>query len=147
MMLAYWHWVILGLSLVALEVMIPGAFFIWIGIAALILGGITFLFPLMSVTAQLLLFGIIALLVTILGRKIIRLQAEGGDTTTLNRRGQQFVGQVIVLDAPIINGRAHVTVGDSKWRIQGPDLPVGAVVKVVGVDGNLLIVVQDEDAQ
>lgn len=147
MMLAYWHWVILGLSLVALEVMMPGTFFIWIGIAALILGGITFLFPLMSVTAQLLLFGIIALLVTILGRKIIRLQVEGGDTATLNRRGQQFVGQVIVLDAPIINGRAHVTVADSKWRIQGPDLPTGAVVKVVGVDGNMLIVVQDEDAQ
>ena len=147
MMLAYWHWAILGLSLVALEVVMPGAFFIWIGIAALILGGITFLLPLISVTAQLLLFGIVALLVTVLGPKTIRFQVKGEEATALNRRGQQLVGQVIVLDAPIVNGRAHVTVGDSKWRIQGPDLPVGTVVKVVGVDGNMLVVAQEEDVQ
>lgn len=139
MMLAYWHWVVLGLVMIALEVMIPGAFFIWIGVAALILGGATFLLPL-SVTVQLLLFGVVALSVTVLGRKIIRIQANGGSPSTLNRRGQQFVGQTIVLDVPIVNGRAHVTVADSKWRIQGPDLPAGAVVKVVGVDGNTLIV-------
>jgi membrane protein implicated in regulation of membrane protease activity len=144
MMLAYWHWVVLGLGMVALEVMIPGAFFIWIGIAALILGGITFLLPL-SVTAQLLLFGVVALLITVLGRKIIRLQVNGGPPATINCRGQQFVGQTIVLDVPIVNNRAHVTVADSKWRIQGPDLPAGAVVKVVGIDGNMLIVIQQED--
>lgn len=142
MMLAYWHWVILGLGMVALEVMIPGAFFIWIGITALILGGATFLFPLMSVTTQLLLFGVVAPLVTVLGRKIIRLQTNGELPATLNRRGQQFVGQTIVLDVPIVNSRAHVTVADSKWRIQGPDLPAGSIVKVIGVDGNMLIVVQ-----
>jgi membrane protein implicated in regulation of membrane protease activity len=142
-MLAYWHWVILGFSMVALEVMIPGAFFIWIGIAALILGGTTFLFPLMSLTGQLLLFGVVAPLVTVLGRKVVRLQDDGGAPATLNRRGQQFVGQTIVLDVPILNGRAHVTVADSKWSIQGPDLPAGSVVKVVGVDGNVLIVIQE----
>lgn len=144
MMLAYWHWVILGLALVALEVMIPGAFLLWIGVAALILGGMTFLLPLTSVTAQLVLFGVMTLLVTILGRKIIRLQARGEAPATLNRRGQQFVGQTIVLDAPIINGHAHVTVADSKWRIKGPNLPAGIVVKVVGIDGNMLIVIKED---
>jgi membrane protein implicated in regulation of membrane protease activity len=142
-MLAYWHWVILGFSMVALEVMIPGAFFIWIGIAALILGGTAFLFPLMPLTAQLLLFGVVAPLVTILGRKIVRLQDDGGAPATLNRRGQQFVGQTIVLDVPIVSGRAHVTVADSKWSIQGPDLPTGSIVKVIGVEGNMLIVIQE----
>lgn len=144
MTLAYWHWVVLGLGMIALEVMIPGAFFIWIGITALILGGITFLFPL-SVTAQLLLFGVIAPLVAVLGRKIVRLQVNGGPPATINRRGQQFVGQTIVLDVPIVNNRAHVTVADSKWLIQGPDLPAGTIVKVVGIDGNMLIVIQQED--
>lgn len=142
MTLAYWHWVILGFSMIALEVVVPGAFFIWIGIAALILGGTTFLFPLMSLTAQLLLFGLLAPLVAVLGRKIIRLQADDGAPATLNRRGQQFVGQTIVLDVPIVNGRAHVTVADSKWSLHGPDLPAGSVVKVVGVEGNMLIVIQ-----
>ena len=143
MMLAYWHWVILGLGMVALELMIPGAFLLWIGIAALILGGITFLFPL-SVTVQLVLFGVIALLATIVGRKVIRLQVDDGAPVTLNRRGQQLVGQTIVLDVPIVNDHAHVTVADSKWRVKGPDLPAGAVVKVVGVDGNMLIAVKED---
>jgi inner membrane protein len=128
-MLAYWHWVILGFSMIALEVTIPGAFFIWIGIAALILGSTTFLFPLMSLTAQLLLFGVAVPLVTVLGRRIVRLQADGEVPATLNRRGQQFVGRTIVLD--------------SKWTLQGPDLPSGSVVKVVGVEGNMLIVAQE----
>ncbi len=144
MTLAYWHWVILGLLMVALEVMIPGTFLLWVGIAALILGGTTFLFPLMSVTTQLVLFGVMALLVTILGRKIIRLQANEEVPATLNRRGQQFVGQTIVLDVPIVNGHAHVTVADSKWLIKGPDLPAGVIVKVVGIDGNMLIVVKED---
>lgn len=144
MMLAYWHWVILGLGMIALEVMVPGAFFIWVGIAAIILGGITFLFPLVSVSAQLVLFGILALLATIIGRKIIRIQMNGSVPMLLNRRGHQFVGETLALDAPIVNGHAHITVADSKWRVKGPDLPAGAVVKVVGVEGNMLVVVSQD---
>ena len=144
MMLQYWHWIILGLVLIAAEVMVPGAFFLWVGIATLILGGITFLFPLTSVAIQLVLFGVLSLLTTIVGRKVMRNISEGTQPLLLNRRGQQFVGELIALDAPIVNGQAHVTVGDSKWRVKGPDLPVGTVVKVVGVDGNMLIVVKKD---
>lgn len=141
MMLAYWTWVVLGLSMIAAEVIMPGAFFIWVGVAAFILGGITYLFPLMSASAQLVLFGILALLSTIIGRKVIRIQVKGSIPTLLNRRGQQLVGQTLVLDVPIVNGRAHITVADSKWTVKGPNLPAGAIVKVVGVEGNMLLVV------
>lgn len=144
MMLAYWHWIILGLCMVALEVMIPGAFFIWIGITAIIMGSIVFLFPLIPIATQLVLFGVLVLLVTVLGRKIVRVQLSGEGPMTLNRRGQQFVDETIVLDVPIVNGHAHVTVGDSKWRIKGPDLPEGTIVQVVGVEGNMLIVMKKD---
>lgn len=140
MILAYWHWVILGLVMVALEVLVPGAFFLWIGITTLIMGGVTFVLPLLSVTFQLILFGILVLVVTVLGRKIVRFQSAKESFTTLNRRGEQFVGETIILDVPIVNGHAHVSVADSKWRVKGPDLPAGAVVKVIGVEGNLLVV-------
>ncbi len=145
MMLQYWHWVTFGLILIATEVMAPGAFFLWLGITAFMLGGIIFLFPFTSVSIQLVLFGIFAPLVTIVGRKIICHLSNSGVPLLLNRRGQQLVGQIITLDVPVVNGHAHVTVGDSKWRVKGPNLPAGVSVKVVGLEGNMLIVAaQDE---
>lgn len=141
MTLAYWHWLVFGFCLVATEAMIPGAFFIWVGTAAIVLSGIVFIFPTIETSSQFVLFGIMAPLFAIIGKKVLRKQMGTHPETLLNRRGQQFVGQVITLDAPIVHGHAHVTVGDSKWRIKGPDLPIGVDVKVVGIEENMLIVV------
>lgn len=147
MMLEYWHWVVFGFLMITLEVMIPGAFFLWVGIAAFLLGAIVFLFPFTSLAIQLVTFGVLALLATIAGRKVMRQVTSTATPSLLNRRGQQFIGEVIALDVPIVNGQAHVTVGDSKWRVKGPDLPAGTVVKVVGVDGNILIVIANDPSK
>ena len=42
---------------------------------------------------------------------------------------------------PIVNGRGSVKIGDSIWRVTGPELPWGAQVTVIGADGTLLKVV------
>jgi membrane protein implicated in regulation of membrane protease activity len=141
MILIYWHWVMFGLVMIAAEVMVPGAFFLWLGISALIVGGIAFLFPFTSAPVQVVLFGVLAILATIIGRKIMRKLLKGAVPSLLNRRGQQLVGEIITLDAPIINGHAQVTVGDSKWLVKGPNLAIGTDVTVVGIEGNILIVV------
>ena len=57
------------------------------------------------------------------------------DQPNLNRRGQQYIGRVFSLSAPIINGVGKVTVDDSTWKVKGPDLPAGTHIKVSGVDG------------
>lgn len=144
MTLVYWHWLLLGFSLIATEVLIPGAFFLWIGITAFFLGALSFLFPTLPMTPQLVLFGILAPLITFVGRKIVRPPSQEAPSL-LNRRGQQLIGEVIVLDVPIIHGHAHVTVGDSKWRVKGPDLPAGVEVQIKGVEGNTLIVTMIND--
>jgi membrane protein implicated in regulation of membrane protease activity len=105
-----------------------------------VLGGIVFIFPMTTVAVQLTLFGVIALAATVVGRKVMRNISKGTAPLLLNRRGQQFVGESLMLDAPILNGHAHITVGDSKWLVKGADLPSGTVVTVVGVEGNMLIV-------
>lgn len=140
MIIHYWHWIILALGMIAAEVMLPGAFFLWVGIAAGILAGTVFLFPFTSPSVQLVLFGVLSILTTIMGRKAMRPFAKEATPSFLNRRGQQLVGQTLTLDVPIVNGHAHVTVADSKWRVKGPDLPIGASVQIVGVEGNMLIV-------
>ncbi|NUO72762.1 MAG: NfeD family protein, partial [Frateuria sp.] len=56
----------------------------------------------------------------------------------LNRRGEQMIGQRFVLIEAIVNGRGKARVGDGEWLVAGPELPLGATVEVVGVDGNTL---------
>jgi membrane protein implicated in regulation of membrane protease activity len=64
---------------------------------------------------------------------------EPGDAL-LNRRGEQKIGQRYVLAEAIVHGRGKAKVGDGLWLVSGPDLPVGAMVEVVGVDGTTLVV-------
>jgi len=49
-----------------------------------------------------------------------------------------MIGQRYVLIEAIVNGRGKARVGDGQWLVTGPDLPAGAEVEVVGVDGALL---------
>lgn len=141
MILAYWHWIIFGLVLMAAEMLFPGAFFLWIGAAAICVGTISYVVSDLPTAIQLVLFGICGPLFAFMGRKIMRTQRQVGLPSLLNRRGQQMVGKVFTLDVPIVHGHAHATIGDSKWRVQGPDLPAMTDVQVVDVDGNMLIVV------
>jgi membrane protein implicated in regulation of membrane protease activity len=42
-----------------------------------------------------------------------------------------------------VNGRGSIHSGDTIWRVEGPELPKGARIKVVGADGTLLQVESD----
>ena len=44
-LVSFWHWWILGLVLLIIEVFVSGAFFLWMAVAAGILGGALWLFP------------------------------------------------------------------------------------------------------
>lgn len=55
MELIWWHWVALGLGLIALEMIISTFFILWMGLGALITGLVSYILPL-SFTAQILLW-------------------------------------------------------------------------------------------
>ena len=137
--LGFWVWIILGLALVAAEAVAPGIFLIWFGLAAILTGLADAWFGL-SWLAALLVFAGLALAAVVLGRAVTgggRQVSREGD---LNRRGQDFVGRVFALEAPIAGGEGRVRVGDSSWRLTGPDAPAGASVRVVRVEGGTLVV-------
>ena len=48
------------------------------------------------------------------------------------------MGQVFHLTEAIVDGRGRMKVADTMWRVAGPDLPAGAKVRVVGVEGTVL---------
>jgi len=65
---------------------------------------------------------------------------EGGGRPALNRRGQSLVGHIFTLDSPIEAGCGRIRVGDSFWRIVGPDAAAGTNVRVVRIEGATLVV-------
>lgn len=136
--LGYWHWWILAAVLVIFEVFAPGAFFLWLGIAAAVVGGIVFLVPAMTWEYQVLLFSILSVISIVVWRKFFRQTAADTDQPALNRRGEQYVGRVFTLTEPVSDGMGKIRVDDSTWKIRGEDCPVGTQVEVTGVDGTIL---------
>jgi hypothetical protein len=136
--LLFWHWWVLALILVILEMVMPGFFLLWIGIAAGVTGLLLLLVPATSWQVQFVVFGVLALGSILAARYYIRRNPIETDDATLNRRGEQYIGRVFTIDEAIINGIGKVRVGDSVWRAAGPDLPAGERVKVVGVEGTML---------
>ncbi|MBS0381552.1 MAG: NfeD family protein [Proteobacteria bacterium] len=138
--LHYWWWV-LALILIAGEVLAPGFFMLWIGVAAAVMGIVTWVLPGLGALAQAVLFVILGIASCVSYWKFIRPRLARHDdpvARTLSRRGEQMVGQRYVLAEAIVNGRGKARVGDGQWLVAGPDLPAGAEVEVVGVDGSLL---------
>ncbi len=146
---SFWHWLILGLALMILEILTPSSFFLWLGAAAMIVGGLLWLMPGMGLGIQLILFSALSILTIALGRRYLRRHPIPSDHPTLNRRGIQSKGRILTLDTPIVNGVGRARMDDTLWRVIGPDLPAGSRVKVIGVEGNALRVrplLQDEEA-
>ena len=65
---------------------------------------------------------------------------------TLNRRGEQYIGRVYVLEEAIANGRGKVRVGDSIWMVEGDDMPAGEKVRVTDISG-ITFIVEAADGQ
>lgn len=137
--LGAWHWSFLGLILLFLEMIFPGAFLIWIGVASLITAGLTYVFDLMFV-GQLMIFVFSSLASIAYGTWFYRSLEISQGPALINRKAEQMVGFVFELSDPIMNGVGHMKVGDTRWRVQGPDLAAGSKVVVVNLSGNSLIV-------
>mgnify|MGYP003754350887 CR=1 FL=1 len=136
MTLHYWWWAA-AFVLIAAEMIAPGFFLLWIGLAAAAMGFITWLAPDIGALPQAVIFAVLALASCVVYWRWFRHAGDrvDPDNANLNRRGAQHVGKRYVLDTPIQNGRGKARVGDSYWIVEGPDLPAGTEVEVVAVDG------------
>lgn len=138
--LEFWHWMALGVALAAVETVVPGAFFLWLGIAAIVTGLVKLVVPGMGWEGQAIVFAICAVVSTVIWLILWRRRPIDTDKPLLNARGEQMVGRQITLDEPMVNGEGMAKIGDTQWKIRGPDFMRGARVKVVDVQGTVLIV-------
>ena len=135
----HYGWWLLALILIGAELLLPGFFLLWIGIAAAAMGVVLMLLPPQSLLAEAMLFAALSLVSCFLYWKFVRRAlTEPSEQPLLNRRAAQFIGRRYVLDTAIVNGQGKARVGDSQWLVEGPELPAGATVEVIGVDGATL---------
>jgi inner membrane protein len=132
-----WVWIVVGVILLALELVIPGGFLLWLGVAGVITGLAAMVQPI-DWPFQFLIFGGLSLILIVAWMRYFKGRDQASDKPLLNQRGDQLVGHEAVLDEPIRNGFGRLAFGDSIWRIAGPDLPAGQRVRVVAADGAVL---------
>jgi membrane protein implicated in regulation of membrane protease activity len=137
MSLDWWHWWVAAAVLAALETFLPGAVAIWFGAAALVVGAVLLVVP-VPWQLQLVMFGALGAIALLLWRRYKTPEGGQSEQPTLNQRGVHYIGQEFTLAEAIRSGSGKVVVGDTVWLAQGSDAPVGARVRVVGVNGAVL---------
>ncbi|MGN8022818.1 NfeD family protein [Phyllobacterium sp. 22229] len=139
-----WNWVVLGFILLIFEVAVPGIFLLWFGIAAIIVGFLTILVlgPMLAIgwQLQIILFLLLSVITVFIGRRLMGAADVPTDEPLLNRRNEQMIGQIVVLEEATVNGHGRARIGDSLWRVKGPDLPAGSRVRITGTDQGTLTV-------
>lgn len=138
-----WNWMVLGFALLALELVVPGFYLLWIALAALAIGTLSLMlwnvgFWIWQV--QVIAFLALALVAAYIGHRLMGGRNADTDQPLLNLRGEQLIGRTATLTEPIREGRGRIQLGDTLWRVSGPDLPPGARVRVKAASDSELIV-------
>ncbi|KIP80919.1 NfeD family protein [Stenotrophomonas sp. Sa5BUN4] len=131
-------WGALALVLFAAEAMAPGAFMLWIGIGAAAVFLITALVPGIPVLWQVVAFVVLSVVAIQAYRRWGRTRGRESDKPLLNRRSEQLVGRVAVLQQGIVAGQGRVSIDDASWQVTGPELAAGTRVRVVAVVNGVL---------
>ena len=139
----FWHWWVAAIGLIIVEALAPGAIFLWLGVSAGVVGAILLAAPELSWEYQVLIFAVLSVGSVIGWRAYHKSHPTETDLPTLNRRGEQYIGRLLTLDDPIVNRVGKVRLDDTSWKVTGQDLPAGARVRVVGVDGVVLQVEEE----
>lgn len=140
--IVFWHWWVLALVLLVLEMVVTAYFFLWLAAAASVVGVVAMVMPEMAWQLQFSIWAILSI-VLLLGWKMYRRanppKESAGEDWALNQRGKQYLDRIFTLESPTKNGEGKIVVDDSTWKIEtaGDDLKKGDKVKVIGIEGTV----------
>jgi membrane protein implicated in regulation of membrane protease activity len=148
MEIAWWHWLALGLVLIALELAASGGFYIiFFGVAAVVVAALSLVGASGPIWMQLLLFSVLSVISLLFFRspmlRWMKLDQGGGDVDSL-------VGETAVVKQDIPAGEiGRVELRGTSWsaRNRGAELlTTGRRCVVVGVD-RLMLIIEAEGAR
>ena len=127
-------WIAAGLCLIV-ELAVPGMLFIWLALAAAVVGAVNFFIDL-SWQIDVAMFAILSVIfVMVLRPWYSKRNALASDQPNLNQRLYNYVGRRYPLAQAIVDGTGKVAIEDTLWVVHGPDLPKGAMVEIKSVEG------------
>ena len=139
--IVFWHWWVVAVVFLALEMIAAAYFFLWLGSSAALVGLVLFVMPDLDVNLQ---FGIWAMasIISVTAwyflRKSTKPEKED-EGLVLNQRGKQYVGRTFTLEEPVVNGQGKINVDDSTWKIEADtDFETGMKIEVIAVEGTVL---------
>lgn len=133
----FWHWLIAAVVMIIIEMVLPAAYFLWMGISAFIVGLLLYTMPTIPLLIQVVIFGVLSIVTVYLYKRHKRMNPQEKDEPKLNRRGEQYIGRSFTLEEAIVNGVGKVKVDDSTWKVKGTDMPAGMKVRVLSVEGTV----------
>ncbi len=136
---AGWIWAIVGLVLLIAEVVAPGFFLVFLGVAAIATGAFTLLFDL-GLPAQLVLFVIYTALAVMIGKRWYAEPDHANQSIGLNDPSERMIGKSVLVVDPVDEHGGRVRVGDGEWSARGGPAAAGSRVRVIAVEGNCLMV-------
>ena len=143
--LAYWHWLVVGMVLIVLEIFLPSFTALWFGLGALIVGALLWFTPGVPLVWQLLVWLLASTVFTWAWFRFFKRLAPDRTKAGLSR--EAILGETAqVISAPHEEKRgvlrfATPNLGAEDWEFicQQP-VSVGDRVVVQDVSGNTLIV-------
>ena len=134
--LNFMHWLVLGLSLIILELFLWTVFLLWIGASAITVSIFFYLMPDTSWPIQLLIFVILSLTTTNLAKRYYPVKTVDDE---LHEKAKTFIGKECKVSS-IEDGIIKVQIGKSLWFAKGKHLSIGQVVKIINVESSTFIV-------
>ncbi|MES2444568.1 MAG: NfeD family protein [Pseudomonadota bacterium] len=131
-------WLTAAALLAIAELVAPGIFLVFIAAGAAIVGGVLLLVPGMSLLFQVFLFAAATAATVSVGRRWYSRNPVPSSDPLLNDRVARLIGQVVTVAEAFSAGKGRVRVGDGEWPARGPDMPVGANVRIVAAEGGTL---------
>jgi membrane protein implicated in regulation of membrane protease activity len=146
--LAWWHWMVLGVALILLELAIPAFFVIWFGLGAMIVGLLLLAAPAMNLAAQIGLWILASVAFVLLWLKVFKAQVH---RTRVGLSKGQFAGEIGLVTRPIEpyqKGQIRFQkpiLGSDVWEAMADEnIAAGERVHVLQVEGNILRVAKSK---
>lgn len=142
MNMMWWHWLVLGLVLIGLEMIVPSFTIIWFGLGAVLVSIVMALFPGYSLSAQILTWTVASALFTLAWFRFFNPRtsktfagspkgAVVGEIGLVIRAAEPYTKGIVKFQLPLL--------GADEWPCLADEpLEVGDRVKVVDVEGHVL---------
>ena len=134
--LNFMHWLVLGLSLIILELFLWIVFLLWIGASDITICIVFYLMPDTSWPIQLLIFVALSLASTFLAKRYYPVKTVDDE---LHEKAKTYIGKECKVSS-IDDGAIKVKIGNSLWFAKGTELSVGQIVKIIDVESSTFIV-------